>query len=255
MAQMFSAQPANDLPVVPNFNVCPTTPVCVVRASQSGRQLRAMRWGFVPHWYKTINGGPLLVNARAETLAQKPAFRAACRSQRCLVVGNGYFEWTKDAQGNRRPWYFYRADGAPIAFAALWQAWGDAAGEPIVSCAMVTTPANPEVSPIHHRMPLMISPPDWAMWLGEQGKGAARLMAPCPEGVLRWHPVSSAVNSNRATGDKLIERCPHDHDENAVIDDQPILDQIDSGQTDRGQTDSGQSDNHPINKGLFGNAV
>ena len=124
MAQLFAARPANALPKVPNYNVCPTNQVHVVRAGDSGRRLDAVRWGFLPHWYKAENAGPLLINARAGTLAKKPAFRDACRSRRCLSVATGFFEWTKTQQGTRLPWYIHRTDGAPIAFAGVWQDWG-----------------------------------------------------------------------------------------------------------------------------------
>ncbi len=120
MAQLFQAVPANDLPVVPNFNVCPTNQVHVVTFDGGARRLGAMRWGVIPHWYKAPNDGPLLINARAETVAQKPAFRTACRERRCLIVASGFYEWTKDADDNRLPWYITQADGAPIAFAGIW---------------------------------------------------------------------------------------------------------------------------------------
>lgn len=204
MAQLFAAQPANALPDVPSYNVCPTNAVHVVRCSQTGRRLVPMRWGFLPHWYKSESDGPLLINARAETVAGKPAFRAACRDRRCLVVATGFYEWTKDASGARLPWYFHRRDGEPIAFGAIWQDWGpeDARRS---TCAIVTTAANDRVAKIHHRMPLILEPGDWALWLGEQGHGAARLMQPGDEGVLSFHRVDRAVNSNRASGPDLIE--------------------------------------------------
>ena len=203
MAQLFKAQPANDLPVVPNFNVCPTNRVHVVRLGATGRQLVGMRWGFIPHWYKEENGGPLLINARAETVAEKPAFKAACRERRCLILATGFYEWTKDEAGNRLPWYFRRRDGGPVAFAGLWQSWGREA--PQDTCAIVTTGANDEVSALHHRMPLILEPDEVALWLGEEGTGAARLMQPGREGVLEWYRVSTRVNSNRASGEDLIE--------------------------------------------------
>ncbi|GGH32725.1 Putative SOS response-associated peptidase YedK [Cribrihabitans marinus] len=204
MAQLFAAQPANALPDVPSYNVCPTNAVHVVRCSQTGRRLVPMRWGFLPHWYKSESDGPLLINARAETVAGKPAFRAACRDRRCLVVATGFYEWTKDASGARLPWYFHRRDGESIAFGAIWQDWGpeDARRS---TCAIVTTAANDRVAKIHHRMPLILEPGDWALWLGEQGHGAARLMQPGDEGVLSFHRVDRAVNSNRASGPDLIE--------------------------------------------------
>lgn len=202
MAQLFAARPANDLPAVPNYNVCPTNPVHVVRAGEGGRQLMPMRWGFLPHWYKTPADRPLLINARAETLAEKPAFRAACRARRCLVVATGFYEWTKTEEGGRLPWYIYRGDGAPIAFAGVWQDWGREDPQP--TCAIVTTAANRTLSAIHHRMPLIIEPGDWPLWLGEASTGAARLMQPGGEEVLRFHRVGTEVNSNRASGVQLI---------------------------------------------------
>ncbi|WP_050927480.1 SOS response-associated peptidase [Aestuariivita boseongensis] len=204
MAQLFQAQPANDLPVVPNFNVCPTNPVHVITASDGARRLQAMRWGFLPHWYKTPTDGPLLINARSETIAEKPAFRSAARERRCLVVATGFFEWTKTEEGARLPWYITRADEAPIAFAGVWQIWGKEDARQ-TTCAIVTTPANQHMAQIHHRMPLILDPKDWPLWLGEAGKGAALLMKPGPEGRLSYHRVDPAVNSNRASGPQLIE--------------------------------------------------
>ncbi|MFY0311748.1 SOS response-associated peptidase [Leisingera sp. D0M16] len=203
MAQLFAAQPANDLPKVPNYNVCPTNPVHVVQAGEAGRQLVAMRWGFLPHWYKSETAGPLLINARAETIAEKPAFAKSCRERRCLVPASGFYEWTKAEDGARLPWYIHRSDGAPIAFAAVWRSWG--AEDPVKTCAIVTTAANQGLSAIHHRMPLILEPQDWGKWLGEEGHGAAALMQPGAEGILDFHRVGPAVNSNRAEGPELIE--------------------------------------------------
>ena len=202
MAQLFAARPDNALPEVPNYNVCPTNQVHVVRAGETGRRLVSMRWGFIPHWYKEVNSGPLLINARAETVAQKLAFKSACRERRGLVVASGFYEWTKDSDGNRLPWYFRRRDGAPIAFGAIWQRWGKEAAQ--ATCAIVTTAANEAVAAVHHRMPLILEPEDWELWLGEAGPGAARLMQPGAPDVLEWFRVDRLVNSNRASGEELI---------------------------------------------------
>lgn len=161
-----------------------------------------MRWGLVPHWYKALNDGPLLINARAETVAGKPAFREAVRARRCLVPATGFYEWVKDSEGNRLPWYIRRADGAPLAFAGLWQGWGE---DGMRTCAIVTCAANAFMSRIHHRMPVILSPGDWGKWLGEEGKGAALLMRAAPEDALEAWRVGRAVNSNRASGPGLIE--------------------------------------------------
>ncbi|MCT4610495.1 MAG: SOS response-associated peptidase [Pelagimonas sp.] len=214
MAQMFSARPANDLPDVPNYNVCPTTNIHVVLNPDGQRQLVSMRWGFLPHWYDTPSSGPLLINARAETIAEKPAFREACHQRRCLIPATGFYEWTKDAKGNRLPWYIQTHDQTPFAFAGVWQDWTKA-DQPLRTCAIVTTAANTQMSAIHHRMPVLIAQENWGKWLGEQGFGAATLMKAAPEGDLKFHRVSPKVNSNRATGPELIEEViePFDEDQ------------------------------------------
>jgi len=204
MAQLFTAVPGNDLPLTPNYNVCPTTQVATVTSDQGQRRLRPMRWGFLPHWYKTPSDGPLLINARAETLADKPAFRAACREWRCLIPATGFYEWTKDSAGNRLPWYIRAVDGAPLAFAGIWQSW-EVGEQLMTTCAIVTTSANLKMQKIHHRMPVVLEPENFAMWLGEEGKGAASLMRAGAEDKLEFFRVAPAVNSNRAEGSDLIE--------------------------------------------------
>ena len=204
MAALFDASPANDLPHVPNFNVCPTNQIHTVTSDEAHRRLRPMRWGFIPQWYKTPSDGPLLINARAETIAEKPAFRTACRERRCLIPASGFYEWTKDPEGKRLPWYIYPSEGEILAFAGVWQIW-DKGGEPLTTCAIVTTDANGPMSAIHHRMPVVLARQDWAKWLGENGKGAAALMRPAPDEALKCHRVDPRVNSNRASGPELIE--------------------------------------------------
>lgn len=204
MAQLFDATPANDLPDVPNFNICPTNAVHSVISDGTTRRLIPMRWGFLPHWYKTPSGGPLLINARAESIAEKPAFRAACRERRCLIPATGFYEWTKDPDDNRLPWYIQRADQAPLVFAGIWQDW-EKEGQPACrTCAIVTTSANAHLSAIHHRQPVTLEPEDWPLWLGEKGKGAARLMQAAPDDALTYYRVSTRINSNRTSGADLI---------------------------------------------------
>ncbi len=204
MARAFDAVHANDLPEPPRYNVCPTQPVATVTSRDGQRYLAPMRWGFLPHWFKTPTDGPLLINARAETIAEKPAFRAAARERRCLIPASGFYEWTKDAQGNRLPWYIHPSDGDMLVFAGVWQDW-ERDGQAMRTCAIVTCAANATLAPIHHRMPVILAPKDWALWLGEAGHGAATLMRPAPEAALRAYRVDPAVNSNRASGPALIE--------------------------------------------------
>ncbi len=206
MAQLFGAAPANDLPQVPNYNICPTNMVHIVTAdTQGARRLSAMRWGLLPRWYKTPSDGPLLINARAETVTEKPAFRDAVRSRRGLVVASGFYEWTKGADDGRDPWYITRTDGAPLAFAAIWQDWTSPDAVRLPTCAVLTTAAQGPMTRIHDRMPVVIESPDWGLLLGETGKGAAPLMRAAASDVLQWYRVGRAVNSNRASGPDLIE--------------------------------------------------
>lgn len=203
MAQVFDAVASNDLPEVPNYNVCPTTPVHVVTSDAGTRRLRPMRWGFIPHWYKKPADGPLLINARSETIADKPAFRAAVRDRRCLVVASGFYEWTREKGQTPLPWYITRTDGAPMAMAGIWQDW-DRDGQALTTCAVVTCGANDAMAPIHDRLPVILDPADWPLWLGEAGKGAAPLMVPVADDALQFSRVATRVNSNRASGPDLI---------------------------------------------------
>ena len=204
MAQLFDATPANDLPQGDNYNVCPTNMVAVATSDDGSRRLQPMRWGFLPHWYKTETGGPLLINARAETIAEKPAFKAAARLRRCLIPATGFYEWTKDDAGNRLPWYIHPADGSPLVFAGIWQDW-ERDGRAHRTCAIVTCAANDTMQQIHHRQPVTLRPEQFALWLGEAGHGAATLMKPAPDDALAFYRVDPKVNSNRASGADLIE--------------------------------------------------
>lgn len=204
MVQLFKAVPSNNLPQTPNYNICPTTQIHTVTSNDGVRRLRSMRWGFIPHWYKKPNDGPLLINARSETIAEKPAFREACRNRRCLIVASGFYEWKREKGETPLPWWVTRADGAPMVFGAIWQSWGEGKdGEN--TCAIVTTRANAAMAPIHHRLPVILEQEEWALWLGEDGKGAAKLMKSAPDDALLFNRVSTEVNSNRAHGAQLIE--------------------------------------------------
>ncbi len=200
IAGLFEAVPGNDLPPNPNYNVCPTNPVAVV-TFDGGRRLRAMRWGFIPAWYKTPNDGPLIINARADTVATKPAFRDAVRSRRCIVPASGFYEWSEGQNGARLPWYFTRTDGKPMALAGIWQRWQD-----IDTVAIVSTGAGTGMAGLHHREPVILEQADWPLWLGELGHGAAVLMTATAPGVMAEpFRVDARVNSNKASGPDLIE--------------------------------------------------
>ena len=204
VVQLFDAAASNDLPTSPRYNICPTDSVGVVTSDDGMRRYRPMRWGFLPHWYTSETDGPLLINARAETIAEKPAFRAACRRRRCLIPMTGFYEWTKDADGHRLPWYIRGGEDQVLALAGVWQDWGaEDARQP--TFAVVTCAAGGKMSGIHHREPLTIAPQEWPLWLGEAGKGAALLMRAAPDARFQAHRVDPKVNSNRAEGPELIQ--------------------------------------------------
>lgn len=204
MSQLFAASIGENLMPTPRFNICPTQKIPTVVSSGHERHLVPMRWGFLPEWYKTDRDGPLLINARSETLAKKPAFRKACRARRCLIPVTGFYEWTKDAKGNRLPWYIHDEKQAVTALAGIWQKWTDEAGKTQSTCAIVTVGANEKMSEIHHRMPVSIASADYALWLGETGKGAARLMQAAPNDRFDFYRVDPRVNSNRVEDEALI---------------------------------------------------
>ena len=208
MAQLFAATPANDLPPVPEYNVCPTTRIAAVTREGEARRYRPLRWGFVPRWYRTPSDGPLLINARAETIAEKPAFREAVRARRCLVACAGFYEWDRADPRAPLPWFVTRTDGAQLVMAGIWQDWQgrDKTGAEVAlsGLAIVTCAANAAMARIHDRLPVIVEPADWPLWLGEAGHGAALLMRPCGEDVLTCRRVGTAVNSNRARGEGLV---------------------------------------------------
>ena len=208
-AQIFDAAVADGvaLRAEPRFNICPTTPVEAVRLTDTGaRELTRLRWGFIPQWYKAVNGGPLLINARSETIATKPAFAKSARERRCLIPASGFYEWRKIDEKTRQPFWVSPASGANlplIAFAGVWRDWEGPDG-PVRSCAIVTTAASKALSHIHHRAPLAIGSADWGLWLGEEGRGAARLMNPPAEDFWDFHEVDRKVGSNKADGPELM---------------------------------------------------
>jgi putative SOS response-associated peptidase YedK len=182
VADLFDARLVAAGPEGPRPNVSPTQSVPVVTAGEEGRRLVPMRWGFLPHWYKSPSDGPLLINARAETLAEKPAFRVAARERRCVIPADAFYEWQGE-KGAKSPFVIRRRDGAMLALAGLWQDWTGTDGA-LPTCAIVTCDANATLAPIHHRMPVVLAPEDVALWLGEAGHGAATLMRPAPDDAL-----------------------------------------------------------------------
>jgi len=173
------------------YNIAPTLPVLIVRKDGAARA----RWGLVPHWAKDPSMGARMNNARAETVAQKPAFRDAYRSRRCLIPASGFYEWTSEF-GLRQPYYVHPAEGELFAFAGLWERWRD-----LETCTVITTGANAKMAAVHDRMPVILPPGQYAAWLG----GQEGLLQPCPEDSIAIRRVSRAVNSARNDDPSLIE--------------------------------------------------
>ncbi len=174
----------------PSYNIAPTQYAPVVRFSKAkGRnELTLMRWGLVPFWAKDIEIGNKLINARAETLAEKPSFRGALKYRRCIIPADGFYEWQKQDSG-KQPFNIRRHDHEPLGFAGLWEEWGE---DRLHSFTIITTDANNTVKPIHARMPVILDKGDYAAWLEN---GETKLLKPCPDDWLEAYPVSKRVNS------------------------------------------------------------
>jgi len=178
------------------FNVAPTQPIPVVLEEQGARQFRLMRWGFVPAWVKDPRRFTLLINARAETVRDKPAFRNAIRRRRCLVPADGYYEW-QNVDGHKHPYFIHPRHGGPIGFAGVTETWSGPNGEEVDTVAIITAAAHADMAVLHHRVPVVIAPQDFARWLDCARVGVdeagALLVAP-RAGEFIWHRVSRDVN-------------------------------------------------------------
>jgi len=191
----------------PRYNVAPTQDVPVVRRQEDGRHLAQLRWGLIPAWAKDASIGARMINARAETVAEKPAFRSAFRQRRCLVVTDGFYEWRKASDGGKQPYFIALVEGGPFAFAGLWETWRGPDGEPVESCSVVTTEANDRLRELHHRMPVIVAPEDFETWLVTGDTGALQaLLRPYPSALMTFHAVDRRVNNARFDDPSCLER-------------------------------------------------
>ena len=180
------------------YNLAPSQEVLtVVQPAGTARQLRRMRWGLIPAWAKDPAIGNRLINARAETVATKPAFRTALRDRRCLILTDGFYEW--ESQGRRKqPWFIRMQDSRPFAFAGLWDRWTDPEGRAVESCTIITTTPNDLIRRFHHRMPVILAPADYDLWLDVRVRDVDRLLpllAPYPPNEMTANPVNLLVNN------------------------------------------------------------
>ncbi len=191
----------------PRYNVAPTQPIPIVRLHEGNRQFALMRWGLLPSWVKDPKAFTLLINARGESAIDKPAFRAAMKYRRCLIPADGFYEW-KPVAGRKQPYYVRLKSGAPMALAGLWETWVGPNGEELDTAAIVTTRANSLLAPIHDRMPVIVPPEAFDLWLNTaevDAETAAALIAPAPGDLLEAYEVSTAVNRTANDNAKLVE--------------------------------------------------
>ena len=192
----------------PRYNVAPTQPIAIVRLVDGKRQFALVRWGLLPSWVKDPKNFALLINARGESLTEKPAFPAAVKRRRCLIPADGFYEW-KAAGQRKQPYYVRAKSGAPLAFAGLWETWMGPNGEEMETAAIVTTRANRTLAPIHERMPVVVPPEAFDLWLDcakVDAETAAVLIVPAADDLLEAYEVSTAVNRTANDNAKLIER-------------------------------------------------
>jgi putative SOS response-associated peptidase YedK len=206
LAEFFSAQEVTNLPT--GYNIAPTQIVATVlqNSANNQREFHQLRWGLIPVWAKDPGMGAKLINARAETVAEKPAFRSAFKHRRCLILADGFYEWQRQ-KGKKQPFYFYLPDRQPFGFAGLWETWNSLSGEKISSCTILTTNANELLQTIHERMPVILDPQDYNLWLDPQVQKPEilqPLLRPYAAAAMRVDAVSTLVNNSRHNSPECI---------------------------------------------------
>lgn len=197
----------NDFVHPPRYNISPTQPIVTILEREGRRTAELFRWGFMPGWVKDPRQFPLLINARAETMAEKPAFRDALRNSRCIIPASGYYEWKRGANGDRQPYYITTLDGGPMAFAGLYSTWAGPDGEEVDTACIVTVGPNAEISQIYDRMPALLEGDAIDAWLNTRdvdARFAREFIGPPPDGTMKFHPVARTVGKSDADGPELI---------------------------------------------------
>ncbi|ABB73358.1 SOS response-associated peptidase [Nitrosospira multiformis] len=190
----------------PRYNIAPTMEILAIRDTDSGRMGSMMRWGLIPYWIKDVKKLPVLNNARAETVAEKPAFRQPFRQRRCLIPASGFFEWKTESR-RKQPYFISSRDGAPFSFAGIYETWVTDTGEAKESCAIITTGCNALMQPIHDRMPVILPEDAWDTWLDpdlRRNEILLSLLKPCDENRMQAWPVTQAVGKVVNQGEELF---------------------------------------------------
>lgn len=189
------------------FNIAPTQTILAVHQGLDGREAKWLKWGLVPSWAKDTSMAARLINARSETVQEKPSFREAFKKRRCIIPADGFYEWQR-AGGKRLPFFFRMKDERPFGFAGLWERWQGADKELVESCTILTTEANEVLRPVHDRMPVILHPEDYKLWLDLDVRKhdlVKELLQPYPAEEMRAHRVSEEVNHTRNQGAGLIK--------------------------------------------------
>ncbi len=206
LAQQFQFDLDNATQLPLRYNIAPTQDVAAVRLVNGKRQLAMLRWGLIPSWAKDTKIASSTINARADTVATKPAFRAAYKRRRCLVLADGFYEWLK--VGKAKQPYLYEVDGGkPFAIACLWESWwgtGDKESPPLESCSLITTDANKLAQEVHDRMPVILDSVDYDAWLNPESGDVAYMLLPFDTERMTARPVSTYVNNARNQGPECV---------------------------------------------------
>jgi putative SOS response-associated peptidase YedK len=207
LADVFDVDPPRGLQ--PRFNIAPTQTIPIVRASREGsRECASVRWGLVPSWANDEKMGARMINARSETVAEKPSFRSAVKSRRCLIPADGFYEWVRTTDG-KQPHYIHFSDGRVFAFAGLWERWTKGGGEPLDTCTIITTTPNDLIAGLHDRMPVILPPDQFAEWLEPaplQPERLQELLVPHPADGMEAYPVSTYVNKPANDDSECVAR-------------------------------------------------
>lgn len=225
LAAYFGAEAVAEAVLEPNYNVAPTQDVLAVVEHDGARHLDAFHWGLVPSWAKDPKVGSKMINARAETLASKSAFKKPFATRRCLVPADGFYEWKKLGSGTKpkkQPMFIRRTDGEPLALAGIWSLWRgpDKDQEPLRSLTIVTTSPNELMATIHDRMPVILPEERWGSWLdrgNDDLDALTAMLVPLPDGLLTATPVATLVNNVRNNGPELLEPAEVDQSEQTTL--------------------------------------
>lgn len=206
LAQEFSVAVPEEIEA--RYNIAPTQAILAIRSTEAGRAATWLKWGLVPSWAKDASMGARLINARSETVAEKPAFREAFKRRRCIIPADGFYEWQRLGE-RKQPFFFHLNDDRPFGFAGLWEQWAGPVGKQLESCTILTTEANEVLRPVHDRMPVILPASDYELWLDEDARKdelRKELLRPYPAEEMNAYPVSLMINSPRNQGANLVEQ-------------------------------------------------